>query len=98
MSFLADINPTIIALAVLIGPAGVAGMVIAYFGKRNQDKTPAALTQETMASIGATMNARFDSERLMVGMQQLTLAVERLIGEVNELSETIRDRWPRRRN
>lgn len=91
------LSPELQLIAIIVGPAGLTGLVIAWMGHRNQRAKPAAVTSEAAAIIG-----QGTAHQILIDQQNLLLerqyaADKRLIEVVEELTETIRERFPKRR-
>ena len=85
------------ALAPILGPAGIAGILIAWFGAKRHRKRIPSLSSEAIATIGQGIGNQFAIDRLTITLERVILACERLIDANDRLHGTIEDRFPRRK-
>lgn len=89
------LSPELQLIAIIVGPAGLTGLIIAWMGHRNQKARPPAVTPEAAALIGqgTAHQILIDQQNLLLERQYV--ADRRLIEVIEELTRTIRERFPK---
>lgn len=84
------LSPELQLIAIIVGPAGITGLIIAWIGHRNQRAKPAALPIEAMAPIAQNIGTNLALDELSLHMQKLCFSLDRNTTAVNDLITEIK--------
>jgi hypothetical protein len=86
------LSPELQLIAIIVGPAGLTGLVIAWMGHRNQRAKPATLSPEAMTMIGQGTGSQMAMDMLSVRIERLCLSNDRLTDTLKDLIDEIKNR------
>lgn len=84
------LSPELQLIAIIVGPAGLTGLIIAWIGHRNQRAKPATMPMEAMAQIAQGMGTSLATDELSLHIKQLCFSLDRNTAAVSDLINEIR--------
>lgn len=84
------LSPELQLIAIIVGPAGLTGLIIAWIGHRNQRAKPATLPAEAMVPIAQNVGTQLAMDELALHMQKLCFSLDRNTIAVNDLHAEIK--------
>ncbi len=84
------LSPELQLIAIIVGPAGLTGLVIAWIGHRNQKAKPATLSNEAMVPLAQGMATQFALDELSLHIKQLCFSLDRNTATMTDLIAEIK--------
>lgn len=79
------LSPELQLIAIIVGPAGLTGLIIAWMGHRNQRAKPATLPPEAAVAIGQGLGNQLALDSLSLRIEQLCFTLERNTAATKDL-------------
>jgi hypothetical protein len=89
------LSPELQLIAIIVGPAGLTGLIIAWMGHRNQRAKPATLPMEAMVPIAQNLGSHIALDELSLHIKQLCFSLDRNTIATNDLLAEIRQKSAR---